>query len=41
MGGDPALVNAEYTRFLSRARASKYTERAREHLAELGREGVR
>jgi tetratricopeptide (TPR) repeat protein len=37
MGADPALVSAEYTRFLSRARGSKYAARAREHLAEMSR----
>ena len=37
MGADPALVSAEYTRFLSRARASKYAARAREHQAEVSR----
>jgi tetratricopeptide (TPR) repeat protein len=42
MGADPALVTAEYQRFLSRARGSKYGQRAREHIAELGRgEGPR
>lgn len=41
-GADPAMVNAEYQRFLSRARASKYAARAREHMAELGHgEGAR
>jgi tetratricopeptide (TPR) repeat protein len=34
-GADPALVIAEYERFLSRARGTKYAQRAREHIAEL------
>jgi len=37
MGSDPGLVTAEYSRFLSRARASRYHARAQEHIAELAR----
>jgi tetratricopeptide (TPR) repeat protein len=34
-GADPALVIAQYERFLSRTRATRYAQRAREHIAEL------